>query len=122
MAKIYRKITDKGIAIRFQIARGLTNAEISRTLGVCESLVRYYRQRPEKLERKRADKIYHSNKAIGKLFAGLIAIKINNELKKDDILDKKGRPVTFKRRQVYKLKKIIFNNKHNFKKHLLIFF
>ena len=42
MVKIYRKITDKGAAIRFQIARGLTNAQISKTLGVCESLVRYY--------------------------------------------------------------------------------
>ena len=54
MVKIYRKTTDKGTAIRFQIARGLTNAQISKTLGVCESLVRYYRKRPEKFEVKRA--------------------------------------------------------------------
>ena len=47
MAKIYRKITHKGTAIRFQIARGLNNAEISRILRVCKSLVRYYLQRPE---------------------------------------------------------------------------
>ena len=50
MAKIYRKITEKEEAIRFQIARGLTNAQISKTSGACESLVRYYRKRPEKFE------------------------------------------------------------------------
>ena len=57
MAKIYRKITDKGTVIRFQIAKGLTNAEISRTLRIYRSLVRYYRRRPEKLETKTADEL-----------------------------------------------------------------
>ena len=52
MTKIYKTI-DKGIAIRFQMARGLINLEISKTLGFRESLARYYHQRPKKLEVKR---------------------------------------------------------------------
>lgn len=52
--KKFRKTTDKGIAMRFQIARGLTNSEISKILGVQRSLIRYYHQRPEKLKVKRA--------------------------------------------------------------------
>ena len=51
MVKSYRR-TDKGTAIIFQLSRGLTNAEISNTLGVCESLVRYYRKKQENLEKK----------------------------------------------------------------------
>ena len=110
---MYRKITDKGTAIRFQMDRGLTNREISKTLGVSESLVRYYRRRPEKLEVKRAsklpkkyiDEIYRlgSNKASRKMSARLIAIRINNKLKKEGVLDKKDRPVTISKRQVYKI-------------------
>ena len=88
MVKMYRKITDKGTAIRFQMDRGLTNRQISKTLGVSESLVRYYRRRPEKLEVKASkfpkqyiDEIYllGSNKASRKMSARLIAIRINNK-------------------------------------------
>ena len=35
LTKKIKKTTDKGTAIKFQIARGLTNSEISKTLGVC---------------------------------------------------------------------------------------
>ena len=51
------------------MARGLTNAEISKTLEVCESPVRYFRQRPKILEVKKARE----------MSAELIAIKINNK-------------------------------------------
>jgi len=37
--KIYKKTTDKGKTIRFKISRGLTNSEISKSLGVCRSLI-----------------------------------------------------------------------------------
>ena len=111
MVKMYRKFTYKGTAIRFQMDRGLTNRQISKTLGVSESLVRYYRRRPEKLEVKRAskfpkkfiDEIYRlgSNKGSRKISARLITIRINKKLKKEGVLDKKGRPLTISKRQVY---------------------
>jgi len=108
--QVYRKTTQKGSAIRFQIARGLTNAQISKTLGVNESLVRYYRRRPEKLmvtrasklDKKYIDEIYElgANKTTKEMSGGLIAIKINKRLKEDGALDKKGKPITITRRQV----------------------
>ena len=66
---MYRKITDKGTAIRFQMDRGLTNREISKTLEVSESLVRYYRW---KLPKKYIDEIYWlgSNKPLEKYQQG----------------------------------------------------
>ena len=52
-----KKLTQKGSAIRFQMDRGMSNSEISKTLGVPESTVRYYRKRPENLEIKKNFKI-----------------------------------------------------------------
>ena len=52
-----KKLTQKGSAIRFQMDRGMTNAEISKSLGVPESTVRYYRRRPDNLEIKKASKL-----------------------------------------------------------------
>ena len=45
--KFIKNLTQKGYAIRHQMERGLTNAQISKSLGIPESTVRYYRKRPE---------------------------------------------------------------------------
>ena len=39
-----KKLTNKGAAIRYQMGRGMTNAQISKSLGIPESTVRYYRK------------------------------------------------------------------------------
>ena len=58
MAKEFIKnLTQKGSAIKHQMERGLTNAQISKSLGIPESTVRYYRKRPEIKEIKRASKL-----------------------------------------------------------------
>ena len=36
-----KKLTNKGAAIRYQMDRGMTNAQISKSLGIPESTVRY---------------------------------------------------------------------------------
>ena len=58
MAKEYmKKMTNKGAAIRYQMDRGMTNAQISKSLGVPESTIRYYRKRPKNLISKRSSKL-----------------------------------------------------------------
>ena len=75
MAKIFfKKLSKKGAAIKYQMDRGLSNAQISKSLGIPESTVRYYRNRTDvkqikrvsKLPQKYIDKIYElaSNKTI----------------------------------------------------------
>ena len=49
-----KKLTKKGATIKFQIDRGMSNSEISRSLGAPESTITYYRKRPDNLEIKRA--------------------------------------------------------------------
>ena len=76
----------------------MTNAQISKTLGIPESTIRYYRKRPNnlfskrssKLPKKYIDEIYRlaSNKTTREMPAGLIAIKINEKLKKTNELNK----------------------------------
>ena len=48
--KYFKKLTHKGETIKYQMERGLSNAQISKTLGIPESTIRYYRQRPSNLE------------------------------------------------------------------------
>ena len=55
--KFIRKLTQKGAAIRFQMDRGMSNSEISKSLGVPKSTVKYYRKRPDNLEIKKASKL-----------------------------------------------------------------
>ena len=58
MAKInIKKLTNKGAAIKFLMERGMSNAAISKSLGIPESTVRYYRKRPDILKVKRASKL-----------------------------------------------------------------
>ena len=58
MAKEYiKKMTNKGVAVSYQMDIGLTNAKISETLGVPESTIRYYRKRPKNLISKRSSKL-----------------------------------------------------------------
>ena len=93
-----KKLTNKGAAIKFQMERGMSNTEFSKTFGIAESTVRYYRKRPDVLETKRAyklpkkyiEKIYEmaSNKTTREMPGGFISIKINQKLKKDNVVDK----------------------------------
>ena len=111
--KFIKNLTQKGSAIKLQMERGLSNAQISKSLGIPESTVRYYRKRPEIKEIKRAsklppkyfDKIYElaSNKTTREMPGGLIEIKINIILKKDNILDKNGKILSITKSQVNKI-------------------
>ena len=114
MAKTFiRNLSKKGAAIKYQMERGLSNAQISKSLGIPESTIRYYRKRPDvkfikrtsKLPQKYIDKIYQmaSNKTTREMPGGLIAIKINNKLKKDKIFDKNGKVVTITKSQVNRI-------------------
>ena len=116
MAKIFfKKLSKKGSAIKYQMDRGLSNAQISKSLGIPESTVRYYRNRPDikqikrasKLPQKYIDKIYEmvSNKTTREMPGGLIAIKINNMLKKDNVLGKNGKLLTITKSQVNRILK-----------------
>ena len=110
-----KKLTQKGSAIRFQMDRGMTNAKISKSLGVPESTVRYYRRRPDNLEIKKAsklpkkfiDEIYKmaSNKTTREMPRGLIAIKINEKLKRQNIRDKNGKLLSISKSQVNRILK-----------------
>ena len=111
--KFIKNLTQKGSAIKHQMERGLTNAQISKSLGIPESTVRYYRKRADIKEIKRAsklpqkyiDKIYElaSNKTTREMPGGLIAIIINNQLKKDNILDKNGKILSITKSQVNRI-------------------
>ena len=88
----------------------MSNAVISKSFGISESTILYYRKRPDVLEVKRAsklpkkyiDKIYEmaSNKATREMPGGLIAIKINQKLKKDNIVNKNGKILSITKSQV----------------------
>ena len=82
MAKTFiRNLSKKGAAIKYQMERGLSNAQISKSLGIPESTIRYYRKRPDvkfikrtsKLPQKYIDKIYQmaSNKTTREMPGGL---------------------------------------------------
>ena len=93
--KSLKNLSKKGAAIVYQMERGLSNAQISKSLGIPESTIRYYRKRPaikeikrsSKLPQKYIDKIYElaSNKTTREMPGGLIAIIINKKLKKDNV-------------------------------------
>ena len=110
-----KKLTQKGSAFRFQIDRGMSNSEILKSLGVPESTVRYYRKRPDNLEIKKAsklpkkfiDEIYKmaSNKTTLEMPGGLIAIKINEKLKRQNIRDKNGKLLSISKSQVNRILK-----------------
>ena len=137
--KFTKKLTNKGEAIRYQMDRGMTNAQISKTLGIPESTIRYYRKRPSnliskrssKLPKKYIDEIYRlaSNKTTREMPAGLIAIKINEKLKKNNELNKNGKLLSITKRQVnnilkekygkpLKIKKVFYLNEDSKKKRL----
>ena len=140
MAKEYmKKMTNKGAAIRYQMDRGMTNAQISKSLGVPESTIRYYRKRPKNLISKRSSKlpkkyieeIYRlaSNKTTREMPAGLIAIKINEKLKKNNERNKNGKLLSISKRQVnnilkekygkpLKIKKVFYLNEDSKKKRM----
>ena len=114
MMKIFiKKLTNKGAAIKFQMERGISNFEISKSLGISESTIRYYPKWPEVLESNRAsklpkkyiEKIYElaSNKTTREMPGGLIAIKINQKLKKDNVVDKNGKLLSITKSQVNRI-------------------
>ena len=49
-----KKITNKGTDICYQMNRGMKYTKISKTLGIPESTIRYYRKRPNNLISKRS--------------------------------------------------------------------
>ena len=111
MAKEFmQKMLNRGAAIRYQMDRGITNAQISKSLGVPESIIIYYRKRPNNLISKRSSKlpikyiegIYRlaSNKTTREIPAGLIAIKINEKLKMNNEINKNGKILSISKRQV----------------------
>ena len=51
--KFLKKLTHKGEAIKYQMERGLSNAQISKSLDIPESTIRYYGKRPSNLEVKK---------------------------------------------------------------------
>ena len=111
--KFIKNLSQKGSAIKHQMERGLSNAQISKSLGISESTIRYYRKRPDIKEIKRAsklpqkyiEKIYElvSNKTKMEMPGALIAIKINNQLKKDNVLDKNGKILSITKSQVNRI-------------------
>ena len=113
--KYFKKLTHKGEAIKYQMERGLSNAQISRTLGISESTIRYYRQRPSNLEVKKSSKlpkkyidkicVLASNKTTREMPGRLISIKINKMLEKDNALDKKGKLLSITKSQVNRILK-----------------
>ena len=114
MVKVFvRNLSRKGAAIKYQMDRGLSNTQIAKSLGIPESTVRYYRKRPDVKEIKRASKlpkkyidiIYQmaSNKTTREMPGGLIAIKINEKLKKDKIKDKNGKYLIITKSQVNRI-------------------
>ena len=91
----------------------MSNSEILKSFGVPESTVRYYRRRPDNLEIKKAsklpkkfiDEIYQmaSNKTTREMSGGLIAIKINEKLKRQNIRDKNGKFLSISKSQVNRI-------------------
>ena len=140
MAKQFiKKLTNKGEAIRYQMDLGMTNAQISKMLKIPESTVRYYRKRPKtliskrssKLPKKYIDEIYRlaSSKTTREMPAGLMAIKINEKLQKNNELNKKGKLLSIGKRQInnilkqkfgkpLKIKPIFYLNEDSKKKRL----
>ena len=58
MAKEFTKqLANKGAAIRYQMDRGMTNTLISKSLGIPESNISYYSNRPNNLISKRTSKM-----------------------------------------------------------------
>lgn len=58
MAKQFtKKLTNKGAEICYQMDRGMTNAQISKSRGIQESTVRYYRKKPNNLIYKSSSKL-----------------------------------------------------------------
>ena len=108
-----KKLTNKVAAIKFVMERGMSNAVISKSFGISESTILYYRKRPDVLEVKRAsklpkkyiDKIYEmaSNKATREMPGGLIATKTNQKLKKDNIVNKNGKILSITKSQVNRI-------------------
>ena len=85
---------------------------INKALGILESTVRkrpdiFEVKRASKLPKKYIDKIYEmaSNKTTREMPGGLIAIKINQKLKKDNAVDKNGKLLSLTKSQVNRILK-----------------
>ena len=55
--KNLKKLTNKGSVILCQMDRGIANDQISKTLGISESFIGYYRERINNLISKRPSKL-----------------------------------------------------------------
>ena len=86
IAKKLNKIDQQREAIRYQMDKGMANNQISKTLRIPESNIRYQRKRPNNPICKRSselpkniDEIYRLtfNKSKREMPSGIITIKIN---------------------------------------------
>ena len=84
-------MTNEDFVIHCQMNRGMANDQISKTIGISESTIGYYREKPNNLISKRSSNlskniqmkyILASNKTTREIFAGLTEIKINKKSKK----------------------------------------
>ena len=50
-------MTNEDLVIHCQMDRGMANDQISKTLGISESTIEYYREKPNNLIGKRASKL-----------------------------------------------------------------
>ena len=50
-------MTNEDLVIHCQMDRGMTNDQISKTLGISESTIGYYREKPNNLIGKRSSKL-----------------------------------------------------------------
>lgn len=99
-----RHLTKKVAAIKYHLDKGESIYKISKELKVSTSTVHYLKKRPDlikckrssKLEKKYIEEIYKlaANKTTREMSGGLIATKINEKLKKNNVLDKKGKAVS----------------------------
>ena len=104
MVKEYnRHLTKKGAAIKYHLDKGESIYKISKALKVSTSTVYYYKNRPDLLRCKRSSKLdkkyieeifkLASNKTTREMLGGIIASKINEKLKKNNVTDKNGKLV-----------------------------
>ena len=119
-----RQPTKKGEAIQYFMSdnKKRTDTEIAQILDVPRTTVSYYRTRPTNLESKRRSKLpqkYYdeiirlaTNKTTSQMSGGIIANKINQKLKEDNVLDKKNKLISITKRGVNKIlrQKLIIRN------------
>ena len=119
-----KKINQDGVAIKKLYQQGYSQAQIMKILNLKKTKVNYWihtplkttQEKKKKLDDKYMKKIYElgKDKPISEMSGEKIKNIINEELKKDNVLDKKGKQITISKRSVcrflkkkYKIRKKI---------------